>query len=66
MDATFWIIVAELGAFAGFAVGTWVADSIERARWRRAAIYVWTRHPMNTTLPTVTELRQPEWIQPRP
>lgn len=66
MTVTFWIIVGGLGGIAGFVLGSWISDAVGRAQWRKAAIYLWTRHPMNTTPPTTTELRQPEWIQPSP
>lgn len=60
-----WILLAEFGGFAGFAVGAWIADAIQRARWNRLAVHVFTRDPVaNLTTPTMIATHGPEWVLP--
>lgn len=54
-----WVLAAE---WAGLGIWYLVIQARERALMRLVA-QVWTRHPMSTAMPTVTELHAPERIE---
>lgn len=54
-------LIAEF--FAAVALGAWIGRVLEGERWRRLFVQMHTRAPMSTQLPTVAELRSPDWIE---
>jgi hypothetical protein len=59
-DWSTWLLI-EYGALGLLGLAAQVQRMRERAALRRLALMMFTRPPMNTTPPTLTELRAPEW-----
>lgn len=51
-EALPWVI--GLGSLAGCGLGALIATALDRRRWNRLALKVFTRAPMSTTPPTTT------------
>lgn len=55
--------VLGVGSLVGSALGALIAVAVDRWWWRRLAIKTFTRAPMSTTPPTLTELNRPTWTE---
>ncbi len=49
--------------FGGLVLGVLIDGARERVFWRRLTITTYTQHPISTTMPTMTGLRTPDWMQ---